>query len=74
MEIIILAPEKFVSGITEMLGPLGSLAKSSVRNLLIFTLDSLVKSLVCSYFYLLRNIAKLTSHPELEIIIHAFTS
>lgn len=61
-----------------MLGHLGSLAKSSVRNSGItfdsgFTLDAHVKFLV----HHLRSTAKLSSvvsRAELEMIIHAFVS
>jgi len=41
------------------------------------TLDAHVKSLVCSCFYHLKNIAKLSpivSRSEMEMIIHAFIS
>lgn len=60
----------------ETLAPLATFVKSSIRNFGI-TCDSdfTFKSLVCSCFYYLSNIAKLSatvSGCELEIVIHAF--
>uniref|UniRef100_A0A8C6KL48 Reverse transcriptase domain-containing protein n=1 Tax=Nothobranchius furzeri TaxID=105023 RepID=A0A8C6KL48_NOTFU len=67
---------------TWMVGQLASHTKPSVRNLGVtfdpaLTLDSHVSSLVCSSFFHLRNVAKLSpilSRSELETVLHSFIS
>lgn len=79
-EVLVCAPETFVSRVMENLSPLATFAKPSVRNLGVtfdsaLTLDAHVESLFNSCFYHLRNISKLShsvSRLELEIVIDAF--
>uniref|UniRef100_A0A8C6W0R4 Reverse transcriptase domain-containing protein n=1 Tax=Nothobranchius furzeri TaxID=105023 RepID=A0A8C6W0R4_NOTFU len=81
-EILICAPDKLVPKVRDSLGQLASHTKPSIRNLGVtfdpaLTLDSHVSSLVRSYFFHLRNIAKLSPilpHSELETVIYTFIS
>ena len=81
-QVLIIGSDKVAADVANHLGPLKSNICSNPRNLGIILdqamlLDKQVKSVSSACFYHLRNIAKLrsvVSHPELEMIIHAFIS
>lgn len=81
-EVHVCASDRFLLKVVEPLGRLVSYVRPSLRNLCVTldfatTLDAHVKWLVCSCFYHLKNITKLSpivSHTEMKMIPHTFIS